>query len=174
MRMLYRLLDDAGQDLRYALRTLRRDAGFATFAILIVGLGIGASSTIFSVVDALLLRPLPLRDASRLVWLANIANDQVTEWSIQVGSYLELRAQSKSIQDMAAYFTYFGNGGAKLTGEGEPVRLSAVPGLAELVFIPGSATDSWAILFSGRMQMERPEGIDAELYIVAAALRFES
>src|SRR6185503_4358144 len=47
------------QDLRYTFRTLRRDAGFAMFAIAIAGLGIGASSTVFSVVNTLLLRPLP-------------------------------------------------------------------------------------------------------------------
>jgi len=50
-------LDTLMQDLRYTFRTLRRDAGFTTFAILIVGLGIGAASTVFSVVNALLLRP---------------------------------------------------------------------------------------------------------------------
>src|SRR5258707_4948547 len=64
-------VDSILQDLRYAFRALRRDAGFATFAILIVGLGIGASSTLFSVVNALLLRPLPFRDPGRLVWIAN-------------------------------------------------------------------------------------------------------
>ena len=59
------------QDLRYAFRTLRRDVGFTTFAILIVGLGIGASTTVFSVVDALLLRPLPYAHADRLVDLSH-------------------------------------------------------------------------------------------------------
>ena len=55
------------QDLRYTFRTLRRDAGFATFAILIVGLGIGASSTVYSVASALLILPLPFRDPASLV-----------------------------------------------------------------------------------------------------------
>src|SRR6202142_1263053 len=64
-------LDSILQDLRYTFRTLRRDAGFTTFAVLIVGLGIGASATIFSVVNALLVRPLPFRDQGRLVWIAN-------------------------------------------------------------------------------------------------------
>jgi hypothetical protein len=53
--------DSILQDLRYTFRTLRRDSGFTTFAVLIVGLGIGASATVFSVVDALLLRPLPFQ-----------------------------------------------------------------------------------------------------------------
>ena len=64
-------LDGLLQDLRYAFRTLRRDAGFTTFAILTIGLGIGASSTVFSLVNALLIRPLPFRDPSRLVWIVN-------------------------------------------------------------------------------------------------------
>ena len=59
------------QDLRYTFRTLRKDRAFAIFAILIVGLGIGASCTIFSVVNTLLLRPLPFREPASLVWLAN-------------------------------------------------------------------------------------------------------
>src|SRR5580658_287341 len=64
-------LETLMQDLRYTFRTLRRDAAFAVFAILIAGLGIGASCTIFSVVNTLLLRPLPVKDPSSLVWLAN-------------------------------------------------------------------------------------------------------
>src|SRR4029079_1776938 len=62
-------LDMFLQDLRYAGRTLRRDPGFTLFAILIIGLGIGASATVFSVINALLLRPLPLREPSQLVWI---------------------------------------------------------------------------------------------------------
>jgi hypothetical protein len=55
----------------FALRTLRKDSGFAAFAILIIALGIGASSTVFSVLDALLVKPLPFKDPGRLVWIAN-------------------------------------------------------------------------------------------------------
>jgi hypothetical protein len=54
-------------DLRYTFRTLRRDAGFTVFAILIDGLGIGASTTVFTVVNTLLLRPLPFEKPSELV-----------------------------------------------------------------------------------------------------------
>src|SRR5208282_6636943 len=62
-------LDTFSRDFKYSLRTLRRDLGFATFATLIVGLGIGASCTIFSVVNTLLIRPLPFRDPASLVWI---------------------------------------------------------------------------------------------------------
>ncbi len=64
-------MSDLAQDLRHSFRGMRRDAGFTAFTILIAGLGIGASSTVFSVVNALLLRPLPFRDPGRLVWITN-------------------------------------------------------------------------------------------------------
>ena len=59
------------QDLRYTVRTLSRDAAFTVFAIEIAGLGIGATATVFSVVNALVLRPLPFAQPERLVWIAN-------------------------------------------------------------------------------------------------------
>ena len=120
-------LDSFLQDLRYTFRTLRRDAGFTTFAILIVGLGIGASTTIFSVVNALLIRPLPFRDPGRLVWIANNGKAGLSGETTQVNNFLDLREQSKSYSDLAAYFAFFGVGDNKLTGVGEPERLSGVP-----------------------------------------------
>ena len=122
------LFDNLLQDLRYTFRTLGRDAGFTTFAILIVGLGIGASSTVFSIVNALLLRPLPFRDPGRLVWIAN--HDEtggLSGQTTQVGHFLDLRAQNQSFSDIAAYFAFYGVGDNKLTGQGEPERLSGVP-----------------------------------------------
>uniref|UniRef100_Q01XS8 Permease n=1 Tax=Solibacter usitatus (strain Ellin6076) TaxID=234267 RepID=Q01XS8_SOLUE len=115
------------QDVRYALRTLRRNAGFTTFAILIVGLGIGASSTVFSVVNALLIRPLPFRDPGRLVWMANKDTSGLSGQTTQVGYFLDLKAGNQSFSDIAAYFAFYGVGDNKLTGDGEPERLSGVP-----------------------------------------------
>ena len=60
-------LSGLGQDVKYTFRGFRREPAFAAFAILIVGLGVAASTTVFSAVDALLLRPLPLRDPKALV-----------------------------------------------------------------------------------------------------------
>jgi predicted permease len=118
------------QDLRYALRTLRRDAGFAVFAILIVGLGIGASCTVFSVVDALLLRPLPFKEPQSLVWLANkpqSGSNDLSGQTVQVGYLLDLRERTQSFSDLAGYFAFYGIGDANLMGQGEPERFTVVP-----------------------------------------------
>jgi predicted permease len=122
-------LDSLFQDLRYTFRTLRRDIGFTTFAILIVGLGIGASSTIFSVVNTLLIRPLPFRDPTSLVWVANSpAMLGLSIQTMQVDHFRDLREQNKSFSDMAAYFAFYGTGDNDLTGQGgEPERLTNVP-----------------------------------------------
>ena len=73
-------------DLRYAFRTLRRDAGFTAFALAIIALGIGASATVFSLVNGVMLRPMPFRDPSRLIWIDNIGDNGDREWRIQVGA----------------------------------------------------------------------------------------
>jgi len=115
------------QDLRYTFRTLRREPGFAIFAILIVGLGIGASATVFSVVDALLLRPLPFRDPGRLVWITNHDTGGLSGQTTQVDYLLDLRAHNQSYADLAGYFAFYGVGDNLLSGQGEPERLSGVP-----------------------------------------------
>jgi putative ABC transport system permease protein len=115
------------QDLRYTFRTLRRDAGFATFAILIAGLGIGASATVFSVVNALILRPLPFADPSRLVWITNRDVSGMSGQTTQVGHMLDLRERTQSLSAIAGYFAFYGVGDNLLSGRGEPERLSGVP-----------------------------------------------
>jgi predicted permease len=121
------ILDSTLQDLRYAFRTLRRDPGFTAFAVLIVGLGIGASATVFSVVDALLLRPLPFREPDRLVWIANHDTGGLSGATTQVDYLLDLRAHNRSFSDLAGYFAFYGVGDNLLSGHGEPERLSGVP-----------------------------------------------
>lgn len=120
------LIDDLLQDIRYAARTLRRDAGLTTFAILIVGLGIGASVTVFSISDALLLRPLPFRDARRLLWIGNGGPTGSSSWNTEVNHFLDLAAQNKSFEELGGYFGGFTAGGSNLTSGGDPERLSSV------------------------------------------------
>ena len=115
------------QDLRYAVRTLKRDTGFAVFAIAIAGLGIGASATVFSVLDALLLRPLPFDDPERLVWITNHDTSGLSGQTTQVGYMLDLRERTQSLSELAGYFAFYGVGDKVLTGRGEPERLNGVP-----------------------------------------------
>jgi predicted permease len=121
--------DDFGRDLKYALRTMRRDYGFTIFAILIIGLGVGASCTIFSVVNTILIRPLPFRDPARLVWLANHGDDtnDMSGKTVQVDYLLGYREKNQSFEDMAAYFAFYGLGDSKLIGDGQPERLTSIP-----------------------------------------------
>ena len=116
-----RWMADLTQDLRHSFRGMRRDAGFTAFTILIAGLGIGASSTVFSVVNALLLRPLPFRDPGRLVWITNGDN-----YNTQAEHYSDLRELNRSFSDLAGFGVY-GVGDRQLTGTGEPERLTSVP-----------------------------------------------
>lgn len=120
-------MDGLLNDLRYTFRTLRRDAGFATFAILIVGLGIGASSTLFSVVNALLIQPLPFQEPERLVWLANHDTAGLSGQTTQVNYLLDLQQQARSFSGLAGYFAFYGVGDVTLSGQGTPERLSEVP-----------------------------------------------
>ena len=117
-----RWMNDLAQDLRHSFRGMRRDAGFTVFTILIAGLGIGATSTVFSVVNAMLLRPLPFHDPRRLVWISN-GNDAT---STQTEHYSDLRKLNRSFSDLAG-FADWGVGNRQLTGTGEPDRLTSVP-----------------------------------------------
>jgi predicted permease len=118
-----RWMSDLTQDLRQSFRGMRRDAGFTAFTILIAGLGIGASTTVFSVVNALLLRPLPFRDPGRLVWITN--GDDFT--TTQAEHYSDLRELNQSFSDLAGWSGYYRVGDKELTGTGEPERVTSVP-----------------------------------------------
>jgi putative ABC transport system permease protein len=106
-------------DLRYALRVLARNPGFTAIAILTLALGIGANTAIFSVVNAVLLRPLEFRDPARLVIVAEKSSFPVISTSYQ--NWLDWSDQSHSFESME------GTRGATLTltGAGEPERLNA-------------------------------------------------
>jgi predicted permease len=117
------------QDVKYALRTLRRDKAFAIFAILIAGLGVGASCTVFSVVNTLLIHKLPFKDPDHLAWIAN-NTDETNDMSgktSQVDHFKDLRDKTQSFSEMAAYFAFYGVGDAKLIEGGTPERLTSVP-----------------------------------------------
>jgi predicted permease len=110
------------RDLRYALRILRKSPGFATVAILSLALGIGANSAIFSVVNAMLLRPLPFPAPDKLVRLwESKPRDGRHRNRVNAWNFLDWREHTRTFQDMAAVTSTDMN----VTGQGEPF---AVPG----------------------------------------------
>jgi predicted permease len=115
------------QDLTYSVRTARRDAAFFLAAVLIIGLGIGANTAIFSVANGVLFRPLAFQDANRLVWIANQGTGSgMSSVTTRVSNYLDWRRLNKSFEDLTAYFAFFDYGTYNLIGVGEPQRLIGV------------------------------------------------
>ena len=105
-------------DFRFSLRLLRRNPGFSAAAIVVLALGIGANTAIFSVVNAVLLRPLPFDDPSRImqVWHVPPAKSfpGMTMFAVSPANYLDWHSQSSSFEQMAAYgFRSFTVGGTE-------------------------------------------------------------
>jgi predicted permease len=103
-------LDDARRDLQYAIRTLRRSPGFASVAVLTIALGIGANTAMFSVLDAVLLHPLPFANADRLVRLyenvpaAESPNGRASRFGgIRLDELIALRAQAKTLSHVVVH-----------------------------------------------------------------------
>jgi predicted permease len=108
-------------DLRYTLRALRRDPVFATVSILILALAIGANVAVFSVVNTLLLRPLPFPNAHELVWIAPPPNQcGLSCATYSADAYEEFRAGSRAYQDVTGYMAFTTPDNLRLTGHGEP------------------------------------------------------
>ncbi len=120
-----RWLEDLSQDLHHGARLLRRNLGFTIIAVLTLALGIGANTAIFSLVNDILLRPLPYAHPTELVSING---------TYPKGALAALRERSKTM-DLAAYAEGYE---FNLTGLGDPIRLSGTPVSAELFSILGS------------------------------------
>jgi len=109
------------QDIRYSIRTLSKNPGFTAVAVLTLALGIGANTAIFSVVENLLLRPLPYPQPGNLVQIWNTYPPQVPRGALSPGDYADWRQQNASFSEMGGYAQI--SQGFNLTGEGEPQRV---------------------------------------------------
>ena len=108
------------QDMRYGARMLLKQPGFTLIALLTLSLGVGANTAIFSVINAVLLRPLPYPESERLA-LYNERSPQMDGMSISWPNYTDWRAQQRVFEEMAV----FNRGDYNLTGAGEPERIQA-------------------------------------------------
>ena len=89
-------------DLRYALRLMLNQPGFTAVAVLTLALGIGANTAIFSVVNAVLLRPLPYAESQRLVWLSETGPNFPT-MSVSYPNFIDWRAQQTVFEQIGVY-----------------------------------------------------------------------
>jgi putative ABC transport system permease protein len=115
-------LERAAQDLRFALRMMRKSPAFTVLALSALALGIGATTAIFSVVNSVLLRPLQFREPDRLVMIWERPPGTDHNNVVQTGNFLEWRQHNRSFEDIAAIFQMATN----VTGDGEAVQ---VPGM---------------------------------------------
>jgi predicted permease len=120
-------LEQIVQDLRYGLRTLRRDRGFTIVAILILGLGIGANIAVFTVVNTMLLRPLPFRDPQQLVRIVE-KNPEAGESSMtySADATQDFQQQNQSFQSVSGYFPFTGPDNFKLIRTDQPVPVTGL------------------------------------------------
>jgi predicted permease len=144
---------------------MRREPGFCTVAVLTLALGIGANTAIFSVVNTLLFRPLPFRDAGRLVWIANTGATGLSGATTKVANYRDWRAMNQSFEDLTAYFAFSDYGSYNLVEAGEPERLSGF-GVAQNFFeflgvrpILGRTFDSEECKWNGRKAVILTQGL---------------
>ena len=129
-------MESVWQDLRYGARMLVNKPGFTLIAVLTLAIGIGANTAVFSVVNALLIRPPPFREPERLVWIASgagkaasglvVAEGNLSGVTTQVGNFSDWRSTNQSFEDLAAYFAFFDYSSYTITGSGEAERLRGV------------------------------------------------
>jgi predicted permease len=121
-------LDILMQDLKYTLRTLWNDPSFTAVAVLILALAIGANIAVFSVVNTLLLRPLPFPNAHELVWIAPPPTKcGMSCATYSTDAYDTFRAQSRSYQDVTGYFAFSSADNLSLSlGGGAPITATSI------------------------------------------------
>ena len=115
-------LDVLIQDLQFTFRTLRRDSSFTIIAVVILALGIGANIAVFSVVNTILLRPLPFRDAQQLVRIVEKdAKSGESGRTYTADATQDFQQQNRSFQSVSGYFAFTGPNNFKLSGDSQPL-----------------------------------------------------
>jgi putative ABC transport system permease protein len=178
-------MGDLIQDLRYGLRMLARSPGFTATAALTLALGIGANTAIFSVVNAVLLRPLPFPQSERIMRVVSVrTRDIAADDNVSYPDFLDWRAQNHVFEEMAVFRT----DSTTLTGQGEPANLTDAVVSADLFSLlgvkpelgraflpeddkPGAALGGDAVILGHRL-WERRFGADRD--IVGRTIRLDN
>jgi predicted permease len=127
-----------GQDLRFGLRSLKRDRGFAIVAILILALGIGGNIAVFSLVNTILLRPLPFKDPQQVVWLEPAEKaGGLSGSTYSSDAYDDLIAMNRSYSGVTGYFAFSAPNNMKLTGNGIPSTITGIGVLPNFLDVLG-------------------------------------
>ena len=184
-----RFVEELLQDLRYSVRVLRRQPGFTLTVVITLALGIGANTAIFSVVNAVLLRELPLKNPEEVMWVWSTRTDR-DKAPFTLPDFLDYRDQNGTLEQIAA----FCNVGLNLTGSEKTERLQAMrvsANLFELLGVDASAGrlfvvedddparrqvvvlsfESWQRRFGGDPQVVgKALNLDGESYTVVGVL----
>ena len=129
------MLNQTVQDVRYALRMLAKNPAFTFVAVFTLALGIGANTAIFSLVNSVLLRPLPYRESDRLVLLLQASPKLgLSSWGVSQADFAAYREQNRSFESLALV----NSTGTNLTGNGEPERLSSANVTADFFKVLGT------------------------------------
>ena len=122
------------QDLRYGVRILLKQPAVTLVAVVTLALGIGANTAIFSLVNSILLRPLPFREPDRVVRMVQASPKLgLTSWGVSQADFAAYREQNRTFETMAIY----NNSETNLTGEGEPERLPVTSATADFFKVFG-------------------------------------
>src|SRR5438128_6616353 len=144
-------------DLRFALRMLAKTPGFAIIAVLTLALGIGANSAIFSVIDAVLLRPLPFPKPNELVAMwSQMARESSEKETESIPDYVDLRDQSQTLSALAA----FTRAGAVLNGTEESRQLYGVAITSDIFPVLGVSPAR------GRVFTREDDNVDARVVVL--------
>src|SRR6266513_3121368 len=177
------LFGDLTQDIRYALRVLAKNPAFTIIAVIALALGIGANSAIFSVINAVLLRPLPFKHPEQLVMVwENAAHMGFPRNTPSPANFLDWQKQAQSFTGMAAMVEHSFN----LTGVGEPERLDGrrvsanlfdllgVPALLGRSFVPDDDRPGTHVVLLSHSLWQRRFGSDPAVIGLALSLNGES
>ena len=140
-----------GQDVRYALRQLRRNRGFTVTAVITLGLGIGATTAIFSAVYSLLLRPLPYYKPSQLMSVSSVWPENDSDMTISP-DFVAAQTETKSFEQFAGYD--YGN--ENLTGAGDPLKVIRANVTSNFFATLGVVAAAWTNLHPWRRSERRP------------------